>query len=103
MFWIWKHSKKILKCIGIRNIVANINRTQAYDTVMCGYIWNRCIDFMLNSKILGDFTNSFFPNNIKKNAEIKLNIFNNLIIEWKKKYWLVADKKGVKEVIKNIY
>ena len=71
---------------------------------MCGYIWNRFeIDFMLNSKILGDFTDSFFLNNIKKNAEIKLNIFNNLIIEWKKKYWLVADKKGVKEVIKKIY
>ena len=59
------------------------------------------IDSTLNNKRLAYFTNLFSPNNFKKNDEY-LNIFNNLIIDWKRKYWLMAVIKGVNEFIGNI-
>ena len=39
-------SKEIRKFIGNKNIITNIFRIQTYDSVMCGYVSIRFIDFM---------------------------------------------------------
>ena len=49
-----------------KNIKTNIFRTQAYDSIMCGYFCIGFIDFMLAGKTLTEFTNLFPPNNFKK-------------------------------------
>ena len=50
--------KGIKKFIKNKNIIANIFRIHAYDSVMC-----RFIDFMLKGNNLIDFTNLSSPNN----------------------------------------
>ena len=54
--------KEIKKFIGNKNIIANIFRIQAYDSVMCGYFCIGFIDFMFSGNSLADFTNVFSPN-----------------------------------------
>ena len=66
---------EINKFIGNRNIIANIFKIQAYDSTMCGYFCIRFINFMLKGKSLTDYTNTFSPNNFKKNDDIILNYF----------------------------
>ena len=68
-------SKEIKKFINNKNILANIFRIQAYDSVMCGYFCTGFIDFMLQGNNLTDFTNLFSPNIFKKNDDIILNYF----------------------------
>ena len=63
--------KKFKKFINDKNIIANIFRLQAYDSVLCGCL---CIGFI-------DFTNLFSPNNFKKNDDIILNYF---LLKWLK-------------------
>ena len=58
-----------------KNIIANIFRIQAYDSIMCGYFCIGFIDFMLAGKKLTDYTNLFFPYDFKKNDNIILNYF----------------------------
>ena len=54
-----KHvSQEIKEFIG-NNIIANIFRVQANDSVMCGYFRFGFIDFMLAGKKLTDFMNMF--------------------------------------------
>ena len=50
--------------------LTNIFRIQAYDLIMCGYVFIGFIDFMLAGKTLTDFTNLFPPNNFIKNDDI---------------------------------
>ena len=69
--------KEIRKFIGNKNIQANIFKTQAYDSVICGYFCNQFIDFMFAGKNLTNFINLFSPNNFKKNYNIILNCFKN--------------------------
>ena len=64
--------QKKLKLIGNKNIILNIYRTQAYDSIMCGYICIGFIDFMLKGK---SYTNLFSPNDNEKNDKIILKIF----------------------------
>ena len=59
--------KEIIKFIGRKNIIANIFKIQAYDSVMCGYFCVGFIDFMLKGKTLKEFTNLLSPNNFDKN------------------------------------
>ena len=40
-----------------KNIITNIFRLQAYDSIMCWYFCNGFIDFMLVGKKLTDYTN----------------------------------------------
>ena len=54
--------KEIQRFIGNKNIITNIYRIQAYDSITCGYFCIRFIDFMLKSKSLFDYTNLFSPN-----------------------------------------
>ena len=44
----------------------NIVRIQAYDSVMCGYLFVGFIDSMLKDKSLIDFNILFSPNDLKK-------------------------------------
>ena len=52
-------------------------RTQAYDSIMCGYFCIGFIDFMLAGKTLNEYTNLFSPNTFQKNDDIILNCFIN--------------------------
>ena len=65
--------EEIEKFIGNKNIITNIFRIQAYDSVMCDYFCIVFIDFMFNGNSLTDFTNFFSPNDFKKNDDIILN------------------------------
>ena len=64
--------KEIRKFIGNKNIMTNIYRMQAYDSIMSRYF---CIDFMLNGKRLLDYTNLFSPNDYQKDDKIILKYF----------------------------
>ena len=67
--------KEIKKFINNKNIIANILRLQAYDSIMCRYFCMGCINFMLEGKTLTDFINLFSTNNFKENDDIILNYF----------------------------
>ena len=69
--------KEIKAFIKNRNIKTNIFRTQAYDSIMCGYFCIAFIDFMLKGKSLTKYTNLFSPNDFKKNDDTILNYFMN--------------------------
>ena len=58
-----------------KNIITNIFRIQAYDSIMCGYFCIGFIGFMLAEKTLTEYTNLFSPNNFKKNDIMILNYF----------------------------
>ena len=53
-----------------KNIVTNIYRIQAYDSIIRGYFCIGFIDFMLKGKTLLDQTNLLFPNDYEKNDKI---------------------------------
>ena len=58
--------KEIIKIIGRKNVIANIFRVQAYDSIMCGYFCIRFINFMLAGKKFTGNANLFSPNDFKK-------------------------------------
>ena len=58
-----------------KNIIRNIFRIHAYDSIMCGYFCIGFIHFMFNGNSLTDYTNFFSPNDLKKNDDIVLNYF----------------------------
>ena len=61
-----EHIKKKIKTFIInRNIITNIFRMQAYDSVMCGYFCIGFVDFMFKGNNLTDFTKLFSPDNFK--------------------------------------
>ena len=65
--------KEIKEFVKNKNIITNIFRIQAYDSIMCGYFCIGFIDFMLAGKTT-EHTNLFPPNNFKQN-DIILNYF----------------------------
>ena len=72
--------EEIKKFVGNKNIIANIFRVQANNSVMCGYFCIGFIDFMLAGKKLTDFTNMFSLHDFEKNDDIILSCFKD---EWK--------------------
>ena len=58
--------KEVKTLINNKNIIANIFRIRAYDSIMCGHFCIGFIDFMFNGNSLTDFTIFFSPNNLKK-------------------------------------
>ena len=46
-----------------KNLIKNVFRRQAYDSIMCGYFCMGFINFMLAGKKLTDYTNLFSPHN----------------------------------------
>ena len=69
--------KEIKRFIGSKNVISNIFRIQAYDTILCGYFCIGFINFMFKGKILTDYTNIFSPNNFKKNDDMILSYFKD--------------------------
>ena len=61
--------KEIMKFIGNKNIITNIFRIQAHDSIMCGYFCIGFMNFMFNCNSLTDYTSLFSPNDLKKNDE----------------------------------
>ena len=67
--------KEIRKFIGNKNIIANIYRMQAYDSIMSGYFCIGFIYFVLKGKSSLEYTNLFSPNKHKKYDKITLKYF----------------------------
>ena len=67
--------KEIKKFIGHKNIKTSLFRTQADNSIMCGYFCIGFIDFMFAGKSLVDFTSLFSPYDFKKNDDIILSYF----------------------------
>ena len=67
--------KEIRKFIENNNIITIIYRVQTYDSIMCEYFCIAFIDFKLKGKSLIEYTNSFSPNEYKKNDKIILKYF----------------------------
>ena len=67
--------KEIMKFIGNKNIITNIFRIQAYDSIMCGYFCIGFINFMFNCNSLKDYNSLFSPNDFKKSDDVILKYF----------------------------
>ena len=67
--------KEIEKFIGNKDIITNIFRLQAYDSIKCDYFCIKFIDFEFDGKRLTDFTNQFSPHDFKKNDETITELF----------------------------
>ena len=67
--------KEIKKFIEHKNTKTNIFKIQADDSIVCGYFYNRFIDFMFAGRSLIDFTSLFSPYDFKKNDDIILSYF----------------------------
>ena len=67
--------KEIMKFIDNKNIITNIFRIKAFDSIMYGYFCIGFINFMFKGNSLTDFTNLFLPNDFKRNDDIILNCF----------------------------
>ena len=69
--------KEIIKFIGHKNVIANIFRIQAYDSMMCGYFCIGFINFMFKGKTLTEFTNLSYPYDFKRNDDIIMSFFKD--------------------------
>ena len=68
--------KEIKKFIGNKNIITNIYRIQAYDSIRCRYSCIGFINFMLKFKSLyKEYTNLFSPSEYENNEKIILKYF----------------------------
>ena len=67
--------KEIKKFIVNKNVVTNIYRIQAYDSIICGYFCIGFIDFMLKGKSLLQYTDLFSRNDYEKNDKVILKYF----------------------------
>ena len=76
-------SKGIIKFVGrpsssallLKNVIANIFRIRAYDSIMCGYFCIGFINFMHKGKRLTEYTNLFSTNDFKRNDNTTLHYF----------------------------
>ena len=71
--------EEIKEFVGNKNIIANIFRVQANNSVMCGYFGIGFIDFMLEGKKLTDFTSMFSPSDFEKPDLIILELFQRWV------------------------
>ena len=69
--------KEIIKLIKNKDIIANIFRLQAYDSIMCGYFCIKFLDYMFKGKSLVDFNNLFSQYDFKNNDKIIKDIIIN--------------------------
>ena len=67
--------QKKLKNLIESNIIINVYRIEAFDSIMCGYSCIGFIDFMLKSESLLEHTNLFSPNDYEKNNKTILKYF----------------------------
>ena len=76
-FGVERIPEEIKEFIGNKNIIANIFRVQANDSIMCGYFCIGLIDFMLAGKKLAYYTNLFSPHDFLENNSIILSYFKD--------------------------
>ena len=69
--------EEIKEFVGNENIIANIFRVEANNSVMWNYFCIGFIDFMLAGKKLTDFMNIFSPHDFEKNDGITLSYFKD--------------------------
>ena len=69
--------EEIKEFAGNKNIIVNIFRVQANNSVMCGYVCIGFLNFMLAGKKLTGFTRLFSPCDFKKNDSIILSYFKD--------------------------
>ena len=69
--------KKLKNLSGKKNIITNIFRVQANNSVMCGYFCIGFIDFMLAGKKTDWFYKHAFSLDFKKNGDIILRYFKD--------------------------
>ena len=69
--------EEIKEFVGNKNIIANIFRVQANNSVMCGYFCIRFIGFMFAGRRLTDFSGLFSSYNFDKYEEIILSCFKD--------------------------
>ena len=69
--------EEIKKFIRNKNIITNIFRVEANNSIMCQYFCIGFIDFILAGKKLTDFTSMFFPHVFDKNDDIILSYFKD--------------------------
>ena len=67
--------KEIRKLIGNRDLLTNIYRIQANDSIVCGDFCIGFIDFMLKGQSLLDYANLFSPSDYEKNDKITKKFF----------------------------
>ena len=67
--------KEIRKFIGNKNIIKNIYRIQAYDSIIWGYPCIAFIDLMLKGKSLLEYINLFSLNDYEENDKMILKYF----------------------------
>ena len=65
------------KFVENENIIANIFRVQANNSIICGYFCIGLIDFMIAGKKLTDFTILFSLHDFEKNDNIFLSYFKD--------------------------
>ena len=68
--------EEIKEFIVNKNIIANIFRVQANNSVKCGYFYIEFVDFMLAGKKFTDYTNFFSPHNLKKKIQYNSELFS---------------------------
>ena len=64
-----KEIKALINNNNNKNIITNIFRIQAYNSITCGYFCISFTDFIVAGKTLTEYTNLFSPNNFKKNEQ----------------------------------
>ena len=69
--------EEIKEFVENKNIIANIFRVQANNSVMCGYFCIRFIGFMFAGRRLTDFSGLFSSYNFDKYEEIILSCFKD--------------------------
>ena len=74
-FGVKRIAKQIEKFLRNKNIITNIYKIQAFNSIMYGYFCIGFIDFMLNGKSFLDYRNLFSPNNYEKNDKTILKYF----------------------------
>ena len=67
--------EEIKKILGKKSISTNTYRIQAYDSIKCGNFCLGLIAFMMDSKILLDYTNLVSPNEYEKSNKMILKCF----------------------------
>ena len=67
--------KEIRKFIGNKNIITNIYRIQAYDSILYGYFCIEFIDFMFKGKSLQKYANFCSTNDYEKKNKVIMKYF----------------------------
>ena len=96
-FGVEHAAEEIIELAGNKNIIANIFRVQANNSVMCGYFCIGFTDFMLAGKKLTNFKSMFCPYDFEKNDDTILS-YSKDEWNWENKFdW--RDKVRLNKVI----